>query len=213
MRLRFWIKQGLQNLGLILGASFLYAFLMYIQLDHGTDGLMVLLILSLLLFGAMLMCATTLGVYKLSVPLTLSFGSTRNEALLGLQVCRLIPTIVVPAIVMILTAVSKKPATFSPVDILLLGIGAFLLFSAVGTLLGAVFTKYGKIAAVATAISVLLLAFGAGFVSAFLGDETLLETFIVSPSLPWLILGIGLFAYSISMIPEQRIVWKCNVKL
>lgn len=213
MRLRFWIKQGLQNLGLILGGSFLYAFLMFIQLDDGMGGLFVQLPLYLLLFGGMLTIATTLGVYKLSVPLALSFGSTRNEVLLGLQICRIIPMFLVPLLAMVLTIFSDEPAAFQPAETLVLGVGIFVLFSTVGTVLGAVFTKYGKIAAVVTAVSMVFIGFGGGLLGGLLGDGVILQKFLFSGKLPWLILGIGLFTYSISMIPEQRIVWKCNVKL
>ena len=213
MRLRFWIKQGVQNLAIILGASLLYAFLMFIQMDDGLGGLLVQLPMYLLLFGAMLMIATTVGVYKFSVPLVLGFGSTRNEVLLGLQICRVIPVLIVPALAMVLTMVSGEPASFPPVDILVLGIGAFLLFSAIGTVLGAVFTKYGRIAAVITAVTIFLTAFGGGVLAGLLGEETILQTIFSSAFLPWLVLSIGLFCYSLSMIPEHRIVWKCNVKL
>lgn len=212
MRLRFWINQGLQNLALILGATALYSFLMFIQTDDGLDSLLVLLPLYLLLFGGMLTVATTLGIYKLSVPLVLSFGSTRNEVLLGLQICRAFPIILVPALAAVLTVLSSETAAFAPADVLLLGAGAFLAFSALGTVLGVVFTKYGKIATVVTAISVMLIGFGAGIIAA-LSDEIHLPNFFFGNALPWAVLCAGLFFYSISMIPEQRIVWKCNVKL
>ena len=212
MRLRFWVKQGFQNLTLILGATALYSFLMFIQTDNGLESLLVLLPLYLLLFGGMLTMATTLGIYKLSVPLVLGFGSTRNEVLLGLQICRAIPVVLVPALAAALTAASSEPAAFSPAHVFLLGAGGFLAFSALGTILGVVFTKYGKIATVVTAISVMLIGFGAGIIAA-LSDEIHLPNFFFGSALPWAVLCAGLCFYSISMIPEQRIVWKCNVKL
>ena len=43
MRLKFWIKQGIDTFLLILGASALYGFLMFIQTDSGWDGLLILL--------------------------------------------------------------------------------------------------------------------------------------------------------------------------
>ena len=94
-----------------------------------------------------------------------------------------------------------------------LGIGAFLITSALGSVLGVIFTKYGKAATIITVISIFLVAFGAGFLAAFTEDNGFLAGVTFSGKLPWLVLAVGLFLYSISMIPEQRTVWKCNVKL
>ena len=44
-------------------------------------------------------------------------------------------------------------------------------------------------------------------------DGGFLSNITLTGRLPWLVLAIGLFLYSISMIPEHRTVWKCNVKL
>ncbi len=212
MRLRFWIKEGFQTFGIILGATILYGLLMFIQTDSGWGGLLILLPLYLLLFGALMMMGISIGIYKMAVPLVISFGSTRNEVLLGLQIFRAIPVLLIPALATVLTAVSGEDSTFSLSMVFPLGVGAFLITSALGSIVGVVFTKYGKIATVITVITIMLVAFGAGFLAAF--SEDLGTSMVVfSRGIHWLVLAIGLFLYSISMIPEQRTVWKCNVKL
>ena len=212
MRLKFWVKQGFECFGIVLGASVLYGFLMFIQTDGGWDGLLILLPLYLLLFGALMMMGMTIGIYKMAVPLAISFGSTRNEVLLGLQLFRAIPVLLIPALATVLTAVSGEDATFPLSMVFPLGVGAFLTTSALGAIVGVVFTKYGKVATIVTVITIMLVAFGAGFLAAF--SEDLGTSMVVfSRGLHWLVLAIGLFLYSISMIPEQRTVWKCNVKL
>ena len=90
--------------------------------------------------------------------------------------------------------------------------GAFLITSSLGSIIGVIFTKYGKLATVITAISIFLVAFGAGMMAA-LSEKLGTVLVVFSRGLHWLVLAAGLFLYSISMIPEQRIVWKCNVKL
>jgi len=212
MRVRFWIRQGLQTLGLILGASLLYSFLMFIQTDFGLDGLLTLLPIYLLLFGSMMMVATTIGIYKMAVPLVISFGSTRNEVLLGLQISRLIPIVSIPAAAALLSFLFPQPETIAPAAMLLLGIGLFLGTSALGSILGVVYTKYGRFATLFTVVFILLCAFAGGFLAAFSED---FGTFFVlfRRGLPGIVLGIGLFLYGISIVPEHRTVWKCNVKL
>ena len=212
MRLKFWVKQGFETFALVLGASVLYGFLMFIQTDSGWDGLLILLPLYLLLFGALMMLGISIGIYKMAVPLAISFGSTRNEVLLGLQIFRAIPVFLIPALAVVLTAISGEDASIPLSMVFPIGVGAFLGTSALGAVIGVIFTKYGKAATIITVITIMLVAFGAGVLAAFSED---LGTSIVvfSRGIHWLVLAVGLFLYSISMIPEQRTVWKCNVKL
>lgn len=213
MRLKYWFKQGFEFFGIILGASLLYGFLMFIQTDSGLDGLLILLPLYLIMFGALMMMGMSIGIYKMAVPLAISFGSTRNEVLLGLQIFRIIPILLIPALAALLTAVSGEPATLPLSAVFPLGIGAFLITSALGAVVGVVFTKYGKVATIITVITIMLMGFGAGVLSALSEDGGFLSNITLTGRLPWLVLAIGLFLYSISMIPEHRTVWKCNVKL
>ena len=213
MRLRFWLKQGVETFAIILGASLLYGLLMFIQTDSGLDGLLILLPLYLLLFGALMMMGISIGIYKMAVPLAISFGSTRNEVLLGLQIFRAIPVLLIPTLAAILTAAGGEDASLPLSAVLPLGIGAFLITSALGAVIGVVFTKYGRLATILTVITIMLVGFGAGFLSAFSEAGGFFANVTFSGKLPWLVLGVGLILYSISMIPEQRTVWKCNVKL
>lgn len=213
MRLKYWFKQGFETFFIILGASLLYGFLIFIQTDSGWDGLLILLPLYLTMFGALMMLGMNAGIYKMAVQLVISFGSTRNEVLLGLQIFRIIPILLIPALATLLTAVSGEPATLPLSAVFPLGIGAFLITSALGAVVGVVFTKYGKVATIITVITIMLMGFGAGVLSALSEDGGFLSNITLTGRLPWLVLAIGLFLYSISMIPEHRTVWKCNVKL
>ena len=213
MRLKFWLKQGFEIFLLILGASMLYGFLMFIQTDSGLDGLLILLPLYLIMFGALMMMGMSIGIYKMAVPLAISFGSTRNEVLLGLQIFRAIPVVLIPALAVLLTAIAGEGASLPLSMVFPLGVGAFLITGSLGSVLGVIFTRYGKVATIITVISIFFVAFGAGFLAAFTEDNGFLAGVTFSGKLPWLVLAVGLFLYSISMIPEHRTVWKCNVKL
>lgn len=214
MRLRFWLKTGLQTSGIVIGGTVLYGSMMFIQSSYTTwqDVLMVIPVF-FLLFGGMMMTAMLIGVYKLGLPLVLSFGSTRNEVLLGLQVARLLPIVLTTALLVLLTALSGENAFLPLWAVVPTALGIYLAFAALGSILGVVITRYGKFAGVATAVFIILCGFGGGFATAFASETSLLETITQRNGLPWLALGIGLMLYSISMIPEQRTVWKCNVKL
>lgn len=213
MRLRFWVKQGLDSLLMALGASALYILLMSIQTDDGLAGLLVLAPLYLLLFGGFMTMAFLIGIYKMSVPLALSFGSTRNEVLLGLQIMRLFPIAGIPTLAALLTAVSGEPTSMPAAILLPLGIGFIMIMSALGSVFGVIYTKFGKFATVAAVISISLGGLAGGVFAAVAGDSNPMDWLTGQDRLGLLVLGIGLFVYSIAMIPEQRTVWQCNVKL
>lgn len=214
MRLRFWLKTGLETFGVAAGGTALYSAMMFLQSSYTTwEDVLVTLPVFFLLFGGMMFLAMTIGVHKLSVPLVLSFGSTRNEVLVGLQIARLLPMALTTALVAGLTALAGERALLPLPHIIPVALGVYLTVSAVGVILGVVVTRYGRIAGVITAVVILLGAFAGGFLAAFSDDGHYLESLLSFRGLPWLAMSVGLFFYSIALIPEQRTVWHCNVKL
>ena len=213
MRLRYWIKTGLQTFGMVIGACLIYGFLMSIQMQDALSDMFVLMPVYLLLFGGMMLLASNIGVYKFNLQLALAFGSTRNEAIVGLNLFRLIPTVLLTAVLVIICGLPVGEAPVSAVQAIPLGLGVYLFFGALGSAIGVIFTKYGKVVAVITAVLLVLICGACGFLVGFSGSSSFLGSLIFSDSLPWLIFCIGLLIYALSQIPEQRTVWKCNVKL
>ena len=213
MRLRYWIRTGLQTFGLVIAACLLYGFLMYLQMQDTLSDMFVLMPVYLLLFGGMMLLAMNIGVYKFNLQLALAFGSTRNEAIVGLNLSRLIPSLLLTAVLVIFCGLPVAEAPVSPVQAIPLGLGVYLFFGALGSVIGVIFTKYGKVVAIVTAVLLVLICGVCGFLAGFSDSNSFLGSLIFSASLPWLVLGIGLLAYALSQIPEQRTVWKCNVKL
>jgi len=213
MRLRYWIKSGLQTFFLVVVACFIYSFLMFLQLDDALGGLTTLLPVYLLLFGGMMLLAMNIGIYKLNLQLALSFGSTRNEAILGLNLVRLIPALLLTGLLTGLCSLTDAADTLTVGQAIPMGLGVYLFCGAIGSVIGVVYTKFGRLATVISVVAILLVAFAAGFLAAFSTGNGVLSRIVLGGDLPWLILAIGLFVYAIASIPEQRTVWKCNVKL
>lgn len=209
MKLRYWFQTGFRSLAMLLGASLLYCALMSLQMSE-LEAVETLLPIYLLLFGVMMDLGMSLSLYKFNVPLALSFGSTRGEALLGLQVARLIPAVFVTAILVVLTALTGG---FMEISALIpLSLGLFLGASAIGSVMGIIYTKWGKVSLLITVVVVLMGAFGIEFLSAFFSDGWLAALTDLD-TIGWLVLCIGFLLYSLMLIPESRTVWKCNVKL
>lgn len=214
MRLRFWLKSGLEILGMTVGISAFYCALMWIQMeDGGWLDVLSILPVYLIVLGALLFAVTAIGQYRMTVSLVLSFGSTRREVLMGLQIYRLLPTVCIALLAALLTMLPGVAPVFSPYTTFLLSLGAFLLGGAAGALLGMVTYRFGKVGTVITIISMALLGFGLGLLAVFSVDgQSRLYALAERGELPWLCLALGAAAYLLMMIPESRVVRSYQVR-
>lgn len=211
MRLQYWLRLALGNIGSVLGGSALYSLLMLVQSDDLLGHVFPQFPLFLMLFGAFLSLGLSLGVYRLPVSLALSFGSTRREVLVGLQLYRLLPALVLPLCAAGLNALVGENALFPAATVLPLGLGVFLSFGAIGSLLSAMLTRFGTAAAIVTGIFVVVIGLAGGIVA-------IIMSFGRGPILPgggsgWMLFGLGAVLHSLSCIPEGRLVRNYNVKL
>lgn len=211
MRLQYWFRLTLGNIGSILGGSALYSLLMFVQSDNLRGYTLPQLPMFFLLFGAFLSLGLSLGVYRLPVSLALSFGSTRREVLAGLQLYRLLPALVLSLCAAALNALAGENAIFPASVMLPLGMGMFLSFGAIGSMLSAVLTRFGTAAAIITGVFIVVIGLAGGIV-------IVIMSFSRSSILPggfslWLLLGLGVALHALSCIPERRLVRGYTVKL
>lgn len=215
MRLRFWLLGSLRIFGSVVGASAIYAIFMWIQMDDGKiTNVLTLLPLYFLLFGAIMLLAMTMSLYKMMVSLSLSFGSTRREALAGLHVYRLLPTLGVAAVMAMLTVIPGTEPLFSPQTTILVTLGTFLLCSAVGSALGMIYYRFGKVGAVIMTVCIVLLAITGGILGILSTRQSAwLQAIFNHVPLSWMALGLGAAVYLIVMIPEYVVIRRYQVKL
>lgn len=212
MRLRYWFRGILQSLAIVLGASFAYAALMLLQMDDGWEFIGTLLPLYLLLFGGIMLAAMNIATYKFNLPLALAFGSTRREAMVGLNLQRLVPTVCL----IVLACVCSVSGELLPVRQLLpLGLGWFLLLNALGAVAGMIYQRFGKVVAIVSSVLLMLVGMAVGMLVAMTGRgaDWLPVASAQGGKIAWAVLAVGLIVYGIILIPERRIVQSCNVKL
>lgn len=206
MRLRFWLKSGWDVLVNTAGMSALYCVVMCIQIENdGWQDILTMLPIYLILFGALVFAISAFGLYKMTISLVLSFGSTRREVLLGLQLYRLLPAAGIALLAALLTMIPSVEPVFSPGTAFLISLGVFLLGGAAGAILGMVAYRFGKVGTVITAICVGLFGSGLGVMGSLsiAGGGYDLRA---PGSLPWLLLALGAAVYLLVMIPEIRVV-------
>ena len=213
MRLRYWIKNGFSTTGVVLLAWFIYSFMMLVQ---SSDFSWLLVAetapIYLLVFGGMMQLAMVLGIYKLNLPLCLSFGSTRREAQVGLQLFRLIPAVCLSLLLWVVSLLLGAHSPLSPVVALTAGLGVSLAAGALGSLMGMVYLRFGKLAVVLSVILMFLCGGTAGILTV-LGMKNFSFRGPSGFGLHWILLAAGVVLYLVSLIPERRVVRKYQVKL
>ena len=214
MKLKYWIGSGLETLLIVLGTTLFYGLIMTLQSQYmDWNDLLMMLPIYLLLFGGVMQLAMTVGVYKLNVNLSLSFGSTRNEVLLGLQLFRLIPTLCNTALICILLALAGENALFTPWTALPIALGIGLACGACGTVIGVAYARFGKLATVLVVLVMVVLGITGGILAVMSSQTQWLQSLVNHIGFSWLVFGIGLILYALAMIPEHRTVWKYSVRM
>lgn len=212
MRLRFWWREAAVNLATSLGASVAYGILMALQMNGSFSQVMSMMPFYLSVSGMFVNLGMGLTVYRSSVPLSLSFGSTRGETIVGLQVYHLLPAVVLPAVSGVICALPGIDSFLSAGEMIALGVGMFLLLTAVGILLGGLHIRFGLAATLMTAVAVVVVAIGGGIVGVLVVSDQL-KWVLLSGSVQWIVLAVGAVAYGLAVLLERTIVRRYAVKL
>ena len=207
MRLKDWVKTALQYSGIVVGASLLYGVLM-----EPTDLKMMMNMMGtyMLMFGAAMTMLFGITVYKVMLPVSLGFGSTRKEAFVGMQCFRLIYCAIVTAVALLVFLLNGEigMAEFKPLAPICIGL--MPLFGALGAVLGIIGNRFGKSTmAVVSAVGALLvmgILFGTLMLFAFLEDK-------IGVLGMWMFPVLGLVIYGLTCIWEHKKVMKYCVKL
>lgn len=207
MRLKDWVKTALQYSGIVVGAFLLYGVLM-----EPTDLKMMMNMTGtyMLMFGAAMTMLFGITVYKVMLPVSLGFGSTRKEAFVGMQCFRLIYCAIVTAVALLVFLLNGEigMAEFKPLAPICIGL--MPLFGALGAVLGIIGNRFGKSTmAVVSAVGALLvmgILFGTLMLFAFLEDK-------IGVLGMWMFPVLGLVIYGLTCIWEHKKVMKYCVKL
>ncbi len=208
MRLRFWWREAAVNLATSLGASVAYGLLMALQMD----GALSMMPFYLSVSGMFVNLGMSMTVYRSSVPLSLSFGSTRGETIVGLQVYHLLPAVVLPTVSGVICALPGIDSFLTAGEMIALGVGLFLFLTAVGILLGGLHIRFGLAATLMTAVAVVVVAIGGGIVGVLVVSDQL-KWVLLSGNVQWIVLAVGAAAYGLAVLLERTIVRRYTVKL
>lgn len=188
MRLRFWVKGGLTNTLICIAASAVYTFLQA-NSTSGNENLSILCVIYLIFMGALFSLIYAVNASRGQLPLVLSFGSTRREAYIGVQLFRVIPFVCITILSTLICILTDLHEIISPLNVILLCGFTFPLANALGLLATLAKERFGNVAMIlGIAFSVL---FFSGAILVFVLHVIGLIAFNALPVL--LPLGIGLY--------------------
>lgn len=212
MKAKVWIKNAVTYAFAVIGGAALYALMMFLM-DPEFDLESLMNVGSGYLSGIGVVMPVVIGMmdYKTTLPLVLSFGSTRKRALVDMQIGRLCYMAIFTIAVLGFFAASggwEVLQLIAPITI-----AVMLVMMAIGAVFGILSVKYSKTVAITIGILVGILAFGSGFGAAVLVlsmEEVVLQ---MKDWVFWLAAVVGAVIYGLVMIAEYKTVYKYNVKL
>lgn len=210
MRRLYWIKEGLRLAATVLIACVVYTAMIaftvnanYTLPEHLENAFVYMLLLS-----AIVGFFFNISSYQSFIPIALSFGCTRRETVLGMQLFRLayfIPPLLASAV---LAGLMGSDAGIDPLAMISISIGMYLSGSALGALIGTI-----------TAKNVSGPSFGILITTVILGNiVALVVSFVILAPIDqlrmmlWIIPVIGGVSYLVCSIFEAQALKRCCVR-
>ena len=217
MRLRYWIESALDiTAGTLIGSA-AYAVVMNWQSgDFSIQECLAAAALFTVVFGGLMALLMNIAVYSGMLPVCLSFGSTRKEALLGMQLYQLIPALACSGLAALVFTFVKGNHEVQPVMAFCIGMASFLIMGALGSVAGMRQTKYGNkacAAAVFVGIDILALIVVAVVVIVRFSTEGQIKEALFSPVFYGSLLLAGIAVHCLCLIQERKAINQHGVKL
>lgn len=217
MRLRYWIKSSLDIAVGILGGALMYTLIMAWQIDDfGVRECLRAAALFAVGFGGFMALLMNIAVYNNALPVCLSFGSTRKEAMVGLQLFRLIPAAFCSIFAAVVFAFVKGNIEVPPVMVFCFSMALFLILGAWGSVAGMLQAKFGNkagAAAVLVEMGIIILITVAVVIAALNSTEEQFMGVLFSPVLYGGLLLVGIVTHGLCLIPECKVINQYSVKL
>ena len=144
IRMRFWLKQSRTVLLFALAAGPAMCAYMWL-INSGTDLRELVRTVSLqsAWFAGFLQMAMSLSVYRLYLPLAISFGSTRKEAQIGMVLMKIINTAGIVAVFCVYNLLFAGELKNTFIECTPAVLGGVVFFGSLGSLFGMLVHRFG----------------------------------------------------------------------
>lgn len=164
MKCEKWVLLAAQIVLMALGFAAAYAFLMWFSAD--SDGGMALAMIPYYLVMGCALFVLVMGItaYKCYLPVCVSFGSTRRDAIFGLQIMERLPAMAVILLTAAFCMIVKNDVTrgfmalWFPLFCLLIAAGSL------GGIIGCVGVRFGRIGMLLSVVIFIMCGMAGGFV-------------------------------------------------
>ncbi len=219
MRLRYWTKSSLEATAGLLGGTLVYAIMMGLQSEDSTfQDILLTFAIYAVAYGGVFEAIMNFSVYNNdnALPISLSFGSTRKEALLGYQLYRLIPAVICSAIAALIVLFLDTEVYIPALMVFCCGMAIVLIPGAWGSVTGILRAKYGNKAGITSFIvgfMLLVAVLVAIIMWALSASEEQIVGVIFSPVFYVGALLVGIALHCLCLLAEKKAFDKYSVKL
>lgn len=215
MRLKFWVKNGLLLSCILAMAAPFFILLMALQNpDYTLEQAYINGTSYLWMFTGIMGLTLGANLYVQYLNLALGFGSTRKEACWGMLCYRSISPVITTVMYLLFYLLLGRNNPMTPTMILPVCLGLSLILGAAGSLLGMLWSKWGKRAywVLIPASIVGTLSF-TGLMIAMTLSQYQVHVGWLWNTAGWIVLAVGIAAHFLCMIPEHKTIYRFNVKL
>lgn len=218
MRLTYWLKASLVEIAAIIGGSGVYTLLMSFSVHAAPEeGPLFLFLIYMIGFGGFMALILNAAAYMQQLPLAIAFGSSRKEAMVGMQLYRLLPglvTALAAAVIVLIRGNAQSPGAFL---VALVSLFLNLILGTWGSFMGMAGARLGNKATIAVlVIGLVILAGGAAMIIPAAinpNSDAIFDALFSNPSFPWVMGLVPAALYGISLIPEKKAIYAYSVKL
>ena len=205
MRLKQWLTHPLMPWGAALGATVMFSLLESMDGEVFGGGKYFFSV------GFFLLGMLQIYIYQNILPLSVSFGSTRKEALTGLRLYRILSTLLCTVTAVVFTLLEGEAAMLPPLTMLPFSFGLYLLGSSLGGIMGKAFVKWGNNVAFAVFFGIsicgaMILCMAMIFMDGF-------SAFFQSFPWQYAVLALGIAAHLLMLPLDKKLVYGYTVKL
>lgn len=219
MKCEKWLTLAAQIILMAVGFAAAYAFLMWLSADSAGAVALSMVPYYLVMGCALFVMVIGIAAYKSYLPVCVSFGSTRRDAMFGLQIMSRLPAMAVTLIAAAFCMIVKNEMTRGFMALWLPLFCLMLAAGSLGGIIGCIGVRFGRIGMLLSVIILMLCGMTGGFVGGvtaaggFAGVSAFLADFDISTVVTLVAAIVAVVLWAVELIIMKKILGKYEVKL
>ena len=215
MKCEKWVRIAVTILLMTMGFALFYALIMWFS--TGTDAMpFVMIPYYLVLGGALFVLIMGITANKCYLPVCVSFGSTRRDAIFGLQIMERLPAMAVILISVVVCMIFRNDVTRGFMALWLPMFCLLICAGSLGGIIGCIGVRFGRIGMILSVIIFIMCGMAGGFIGGFTAGGGVFSFGLnidISKLITIISAILAVVLWAVELILMTRILKKYEVKL